>query len=258
MSSDKSLYVVIRIPKSASTSLETIVKSAFPEARLFDMVGAIYGDEKVSVIEKLRSLRKERRRIWKNYRCLSPDSAWNKIEKTARHGDIVSGHFGIDEIKINSIDKKLITLLRNPMSRLLSDYNYSRNGFYKRNAFQRSYHNGRLAAAGRYSFEGYLSFLKDNQEYYGRYMSHFVTGDGHVEDKLEFMRENYFSFGTVEKIDRFRQDFKKKTGVTTRPVLKNHTQQKTRLALSSREVSLIEQLCVEDIELYNAVDRFVA
>lgn len=148
---DNRLYVVIRVPKSASTSLEGMMKIAFPDANVFGMTGRVYGDGSVSLIEKLRAERKERKRLWRSYNRVTQKGAWRRIEKLARPGDIVSGHFSIDEIRIDDFEQKLITLVRNPVSRLLSDYNYSRNGYNKRNVFRKFYQWGRIYAAGKYT-----------------------------------------------------------------------------------------------------------
>ena len=221
------------------------------------MVGQIYGDGQYSIIERIRAFRKERRRLWKNYRTFSPKAAWKKIENLARPGDIVSGHFSIDEVALGDFDLRRVTIVRHPASRLLSSYNYSRLGFSKRNFIQKSYHSGRLHAAGKYSFEGYLSFLKEQEGYYGNYACHYVIGDSPVNDKIGFMQEKYFAFGTVEKLNRFCECFENKTGAKTSPAMKNVTEQKTRQELSAKEVALVEELCAEDLELYYAIDSHI-
>lgn len=118
MKNQNYLYVSIRVPKSASTSLENIIHDALPEARLFDMVGKVYGDGEYSIIEKIRAFRKERRRLWKNYGTFSPPAAWKKIENMAQSGDVVSGHFGIDEVVLGDFDLRRVTIVRHPAGRL--------------------------------------------------------------------------------------------------------------------------------------------
>lgn len=71
------------------------------------------------------------------------------------------------------------------------------------------------------------------------------------------MLENYFSFGTVEKLDRFCQDFEKKTGAQTAPAMKNVTEKRARQELTAKEIKLVEELCAEDLELYNAIDSYI-
>ena len=108
MSNNPYLHVIIRVPKSASTTLQTIVTDAFPNARLFPMLGEVFGDNIVSRVEKLRALRKIHRAVWKNYRVITTDAAWKKIDTISNHGDIVSGHFGIHEVKINNMERRNI------------------------------------------------------------------------------------------------------------------------------------------------------
>jgi len=257
MAQDDYLYIAIRVPKCGSTSLQQVLENALPTARCFDMVGQIYGDPEVSTRERFRAFVKVNRRLLKDYHCFGAKASWAKIDRLACSGDMVAGHFSISEVVIHRHATRFVTVLRNPITRLLSDYNYNRNGYNKRNILQQSILNGRIAAAGRYNFEGYLSFLLDHQQSYGRYMSHYVLGDQPVADKLAFMQNHYFAFGTLEKIDRFCTDFEQKSGAQTASVAKNVTPNKAKLSLSQRELALAERLCEEDLALYEIVDRCI-
>ena len=251
------LYFNIRVPKSASTSLQNIVEGAFPDAQYFDMVGEYFSDKNISPIENFRAFRKFRSRLWKNYSVFSPEKAWKIIEDSANQGDVVSGHFGIEEIDISRFEKRLITLIRHPVYRLLSDYNYKRNGYKKRNFVKKLYHGGRIMAAGKYSFEGYIDFLSDNNIPTGRVASHFILGDTAIQDKKAFMQEKYFAFGTVEKLDTFKKSFESKTGTQTEVVHKNITHNKHRSELSQKEIQAAEKYCAEDMELYEVINSLV-
>lgn len=188
MTENPYLYFNIRVPKSASTSLQNIVESAFPDAQYFDMIGEYFSDKNISPIESIRAFRKFRSRLWKNYSVFTPEKAWKTIEGSANPGDIVSGHFGIDEIDINKFEKRLITIISRPVYRLLFDYNYQRNGYYKRNFMKKLYSSGRIIVAGKYSFEGYIDFLNDHNIRVGCVASHYILGDKNVQDKKTFMR----------------------------------------------------------------------
>ena len=64
-----------------------------------------------------------------------------KTNKNIRDNDIIHGHLTIDAIKLNAINKRLITVIRDPYDRMLSDYNYSRTSYNKKNFISRKYKN---------------------------------------------------------------------------------------------------------------------
>ena len=108
-------------------------------------------------------------------------------------------------------------------------------------------------AAGKYSFEGYIDFLKDNETDLGRIASYYIMGEKKVTDKAEFLKSHYYAFGTVENIEKFKADLESKTGRETELVHHNSTPNKHRAALSRNEIAMAERYCSEDMELYAAM-----
>jgi len=248
------LYINIRVPKSASTTTEAMITQAFPEAKSSLMLSEAYGERR-SAIEILRNFKRLHRPLYKRFKCFTLKQAWEKIDRTANSGDIVSGHLSIDDIRIQNFDLKIATIVRHPVYRLLSSYNDLRNGYLKRNSIRRLYQRGTLGAAGRYSFKGYVQYLKEHQPKFMRLACHYVLGDKEVKDPLAFLKENYFCFGTVEKLDLYIKEFSEKVGVTLKESFKNQTPHKSRKDLTSEELSFAEQYCSEDMELYEIVDQ---
>lgn len=248
-----SVYVLIRIPKCGSTTLQTAIQQALPGAKRHPVVGHIYGIENASRLERIRAVRKVYRRRWKQHRALTLDRTWDKIARTVRPDDIVAGHFSIGEIQLPGIRSKLITILRHPVYRLLSEYNYGRAGYQRRPALRRLLHRGRLAAAGEHSFEDYIHFLRDANIERSRFLQHYVLGDSRPDDPAEFMAKNYFLYGTLENFESFVERFNDLTGLNASPVTMNVTQTKARPTLNRREISLAEDFCESDLNFYSQV-----
>ena len=231
---------------------------AYPDSQHFQFDLPRKLGESDSFLEKIRVSKNYKRSLFKRYGCLSEECVWEKINASLKPNDIISGHIKIDEIKTNKYENRLVTLIRNPMDRIISEYNYTRLGYLKRNKFQKLYHRNKLMAAGKYDLEGYLSFMNDHDDEYGRFMKNYILGkDFSGGNELDFMLENYFSFGTVEKIEKFIGDFKNKTGITLTQQNQNITKQKKVNTLSPKEVALIEKICGEDIDLYMKIDNYI-
>jgi hypothetical protein len=257
----KDIYVVIRVPKCGSSSLSEMFINAFPKSNQFSISSSNYDlmnedGNKISSIEKLRILKNSYKRNMKNYKRLTFKSVWEKTNKSIMCGDIVHGHFTIDSIKLKNINKRLITLIRNPYERILSDYNYSRNSYANKN-FSLKKFNKRLYASKNYSLEGYISYLKETQPMWGRQISRYVIGKESASNNLEFMNKHYFAYGLLDKIEIFIEDFYKKTNVRLRNNKVNITKNKMKVNLSESEKLVISKFCEEDIELYNELKHSI-
>ena len=254
-------YVVIRVPKCGSTSLAKMFIDSFPNSNNFSIYSANYelmkeDGNQISFIEKCRILKNTQKRNWKNYKSLSFQSVWEKTNQSIKDGDIIHGHLTIDSVRLQNTNKRLITLIRDPYKRMLSDYNYSKNAYKNKKSPLKKY-NKRLYISANYSLEGYISYLKETQPIFGRYISRFVIGKENVKDNLEFMNKNYFSNGLLEKIDLFIEDFYKKTNVRLVQRKANITRNKEKFDLSQSERLAISKFCEEDIALYNDIKRTI-
>ena len=254
-------YIVIRVPKCGSTSLARMFTESFPNSNSFSIYSANYqlmneDDNKISFIEKCRILKNTQKRNWKNHRSLSFKSVWEKTNQLIKDGDIIHGHLTIDSIRLQNTNKRLITLIRDPYERMLSDYNYSKNAYKNKKSPLKKF-NKRSFIAANYSLEGYISYLSENQPIFGRYISRFVIGKENVRDNLEFMNKNYFSYGLLEKMDSFIEDFYKKTNVKLVQRIANVTKNKKKFDLSQSERLAISKFCEEDIDLYNDIKNSI-
>ena len=250
-------YVVIRVPKCGSTSLAKMITKSMPNSKVFYISSAGIElareeNQNISFLEHFRLLKNTTRSIWKRHKCLTFDSVWYKTNKTIKENDIIHGHLTIDAIRLDTINRRLITVIRDPFDRMLSDYNYSRTSFNKKNFISQKYKN-KIYVAGNYSLEGYISYLRENQPLYGRYISRFVVGKDKIKDPTEFIENNYFSYGILERMDLFIEDFYKKSSIKLVQEKTNVTKSRKVIELSTSEKNAIAKFCDEDIHLYQNI-----
>ena len=256
-----SVYIVIRVPKCGSTSLARMFAKALPDSKEYyissaNLVLAHEENEKIPSLEKFRILKNTTRSIWKKHRCLSFDAVWDKTNRTIKDNDIIHGHLTIDSIELKNIDKRLVSVIRDPYDRMLSDYNYFRNSFYKKNFISQKYKN-RQYIAGNYDLEGYISYLAENQPLFGRYISRFIIGKEKVDNPIEYIQSNYFAFGVLERMDLFIDDFYKKSGIKLTQQKANITKSKKVNQLSDSQRNAISKFCEEDIDLYKTISSLI-
>ena len=197
------------------------------------------------------------RTLLRGCRALTFAQAWKYIDNHASDGDLISGHIRYGDPVLPTFRLNYITLLRDPVARVLSNYNYSRLGYQKRNALRRSYVGGHVRAAGTYSFSGYLSYLDESTGGDANIMWAFSFGDETVSDPLAFLQANYFHLGVLEHFDLFATDLGRKLGVQLLPRKSNITPQRTANALTMADRRLFERLFSRDIVLYEAVSCYV-
>tara|TARA_Y100000389_G_scaffold131367_1_gene128797 strand:- start:295 stop:1086 length:792 start_codon:yes stop_codon:yes gene_type:complete len=257
-------YIVIRVPKCGSTSLARMITKSLPDSNVFYISSAGIElaneeNENISPFEKFRIYKNSTRSIWKKHRCLSFDAVWEKTNRRIKDGDIIHGHLTVDAIKLEDFNKKLISVIRDPYDRMLSEYNYTRRAYNNKNFISKNYKN-KLYAAGNYSFEGYISYLKENQPLHARYMSRFLIGKKKHTNPIEFVKDNYFALGILERMDLFIEDFYKKSNIRLNQYKTNITKSKEHIDLSANERKAVKDFCDEDIDLYmnikNIVERY--
>ena len=71
------------------------------------------------------------------------------------------------------------------------------------------------------------------------------------------MNKNYFSYGLLEKMDSFIEDFYKKTNIKLVQRKANVTKNKKKFDLSQSERLAISKFCEEDIDLYNDIKNSI-
>lgn len=255
--SDDRLFVIVRIPKSGSNSLRRMMKAAMPAATIHSMPNPSKPDAGVSWLENLRVTRGRIRRRWRNYRVMTNEKAWAKIAEEAKDGDIVQGHFSYGDPIVPGFELDYITIIRDPVQRLMSEYFYSKRGFEKRSIFRKLYNFGRLRAASELGFSDYIGYLHDRRDLYANRATRFITGAAACDDPSAFLIENYFHFGTLEQVEDYVRTLSEKLGGTVSMPHYNKSENRHEIALSAKDNSRLEDLYSEDIKLHQAATRLV-
>jgi hypothetical protein len=165
----ESLLICIRVPKSGSASLMKGLARAFSKQRIFYFPSTLDPDSKVSRLRRLRFWRARFQNLFRNYRTFSLIAACARIRRNAEPGDLVMGghvDFCAAERKI-ARPLKMITLLREPLARARSEYDYMRRGYSRKSLLNRFDSSVLHKAAGRYDFDSYLDYLFDLRHMYG-------------------------------------------------------------------------------------------
>lgn len=254
---DKSAYVLVRVPKSGSTSLQSIAASALPAARVFETPETARTISKgVTAYEQFRSRRRRWRHFMKSCGAWTEDGFWKGVNATARDGDIVAGHLCYGEPKLPDFGLNYITLLRDPRERMLSSFNYDRVGFKRRPGWRRAMATGQLQASGR-TFEDYLNYIADPDRRAVQPASIYVLGDEDPADDLAFLKDRYFHFGVLDELDLFARGLGEKLGAEASAEWKNRTPKRRHPELSQAETRLIEKHFARDVEMYERARDFV-
>jgi hypothetical protein len=244
------VFVLVRVPKSGSTTLFWMMKSALPEASLYRMPKLMRSDEGPSRLEKWRESRGRVRRFWKLFRALSEEGAWRRLADRLNDGDIVSGHFAFGTPVLPGFRADYITLLRNPLDRLISEYHYARESFRRLGRIHRLYHGGAVRAAGHLCFGDYLSFLEEHRELFENIATRYVTGARSCDDPIGFLDRHYHHWGAVERLEMFAEGLSAKLGVPVQPRHERVTSNKPEITLSPSDRSRFERLFGEDLRMY--------
>ncbi len=255
MSNKPYLYALVRIRKSGSQSLVEMITTALPQSKIFAMPPIPPpADMGVDSFEDFRRIRRTKKRLRKVFQTLSYPKAWEILNATARKGDIVSGHFMHGTPVLPDWDLRYITMVREPISRLYSEYRYCRQSYFQRPAWRRWHLAGRLKVAGKGSFGDYIQYLHAQGDRFANPLVGYVTGGAAVADPYEFLKANYFHYGTMERMDLFAQQLSAKLGASASTVWKNKTEKVPAIAGEDYDQALLEALISKDIQLYNAIN----
>ncbi|MBC7979763.1 MAG: sulfotransferase family 2 domain-containing protein [Armatimonadetes bacterium] len=255
MSNDeKYVYSLVRIRKSGSQSLVQMMTSALPESRIYAMPPAPpLADMGIDFFEQLRRIRRTKKRLWKLFRTSSYPKAWIYLNHHLKAGDIVSGHFHYAAPQLPDWKLRNITVVREPVERLYSDYRYCRQSYFQRPKWRRWYLAERLKIAGNGKFQDYIQYLHSRGDRFANPYIGYITGGKAVGNPYEFLKDNYFHYGALERMDIFTNQLAIKIGRQIDPIWKNKTKKSGSLDLEEFDQTKVDVLLGKDIELYRSI-----
>jgi len=242
--------VCVRIPKCGSTSLTNSLKAAFAGRNIFHLPHSVDFEGEFSRFQRLRFRRSQARSLRSEYQTTDFVEACRLIGRRAADGDLISGgHIDFPSIRAHiGRPVKMITLLRDPLARCRSEYNYCRQAYQKKAAISRIDMTIKHRMAGRFSFSGYLDFLLEHAEIYGNLAARYIGWDGD-QRVADYFAEHVFHAGVLEDSVGFAHGLVRKMG---KPVLFPH-ENRTILRIASAgaaERSKIERLYPLDMTLF--------
>jgi hypothetical protein len=248
------LIVVIRTPKSASTSLAAIAADAFAGTRSFFLPNTLDIEGSISALQHVRHIRHTARLNYRWHRRLRLSHVFDRIAAQAKAGDIITGgHIDFETCRRNlSLPLKFVTLVRHPVDRSLSEYAYARAGYARKRGLAKIDASLVAKAAGRYSFEGYLDFLLDHRAAFADIACRHI-GLLPTDDIATHFAANAFHFGSVDNLSAFARTLSARTGRDVNEHHLNQTASPARLKLSPGERCKIENLYAGDLALYEWV-----
>jgi AraC-like DNA-binding protein len=254
MSDKNELYVLVRIRKSGSQSLVEMATSALPEAKIYAMPpNPPLADLGVGFFEDFRRVRRTRKRLRLLFNTSDPAKAWEIINRDAKPGDIISGHFKYGTPVLPAWDLKYITMMREPISRIYSEYRYCRQSYFQRPVWGRLHLAERLKVAGKGQFRDYVAYLDSFGGRFADPFTGYVTGDTQVPDVYEFLKEHYFHYGLLENMEDFANVLSRKLGGDCKSVWKNRTEKSGAIDAESYDAKQMDRLLGRDLELYRRI-----
>lgn len=242
--------VCVRIPKCGSTSLTNSLKAAFAGRNVFHLPHTVDFEGEVSRFQRLRFRRSQARSLRVHYQTTDILEACRAIGRLAADGDLISGgHIDFPSVRAHvGRPVKMITLLREPLARCRSEYNYCRQAYQKKAAISRFDMTIKHRMAGRFSFAGYLDFLLDHAEIYGNLAARYIGWNGR-EPLEDYFSHHVFHAGVLEDSLGFTQGLARKMGMPVRFPHENKTMLHVASA-GAAERAKIERLYPLDLELY--------
>jgi hypothetical protein len=244
----------IRVPKSGSESLQRLLALAFVGRRIFYLPATLDRDGEISALQRLRFHRSRIKNLLAHYRWPAIGRAFATIDKQARAGDLISGgHLDFPSVKAALAHPlKMITILRDPVARVVSEYNYSRGIYQSRHPLRRGTVATLPAVAGRYDFDGYLDFIAEHQAIYGDPACRYTGWNG-TEDLAVFCARDVFHIGVLEQRQHFADGLAQKMGKTLSFPHENRTERETMLDITPSRRGKIERIFARDFTFYEWV-----
>jgi hypothetical protein len=245
-----SVYLCVRIPKAGSVSMASAVTSAFFGRRIFYLPNTLELDGRLSRFQHFRYVRARRRNLIAAYGLHRLDDAFAAIRSTIGGGDLISG----GHIDFPSVSRalhrpvKIITMMRNPYWRSVSEYRYARQNQLQKSCLSRLDSHAVAMMAAKYDFEGYLDFLVEHREIYGDIASRYLGFDG--GDPAGFFQGQVFHAGILELAEEFSRGLAEKTGRAVPFPHLNKTGASSGAELSHSAKRKIAQLYERDFVLF--------
>lgn len=254
---DKTFIGVIRVPKSGSISLSLMVKQAFDGRRFFNLPTSLVGDMGDSPMQRFRARRSQSRHLLRDYRTVSLGKAIAAIERQGSDGDVIGGgHIDHATFSRFSSPVRYVVLFREPVARFVSEYNYSRAGYFKKKPWLRFDASIKAKLAAKYSLEGYAQALADRSTIFANIAGQYM-GIGAPAQIAPRFTKHVFQAGVIEELEHFRKGLSAKTGSVFPAIHTHHTAVKTETEVTSAARSQLERLFALDFEIYEHARKTV-
>lgn len=248
------VFLCVRIPKSGSESLRHGLAATFADRRIFYLPDTLDPDSQVSRLHRLRFYRSRFRNLFRHYRTFAIADAFGCISRDAKPGDLVmGGHIDFATVAREiARPLQIITLLREPLARARSEYDYMRRGYLKKPPLSRFDASVLHKAAGRYDFDSYLDYLLAHRAVYGDVACRYLGWNGD-EDLARFFAANVFHCGVLERSAEFEQGLSEKLGLAFALPHENRVAVE-RPTLTRAQGARLEAVYPRDCELYDWVN----
>jgi hypothetical protein len=208
-------------------------------------------DGAVSRFQKLRFRRTQARNLYAKYGTFSLGRVCEAIRHVARPGDLIGGgHVDYGTVAAGIGGRlKIITLLREPSARCLSEYHYLRRQYAKKAWWAKPDSGLREKIAGNYDFDGFVDFLIEHKAAYGDIAARSLNWNG-VQPLSEFCASHIFHAGVVEDASRFARELTDKLGEQLSFPHLNGTNATVRAPVTRKQFTKIELLYPRDLVLH--------
>lgn len=247
------LVALIRIPKSGSTSMSEVVHDCLPTARKFLLPDSAVPGNSSTLLERMRLVRTTIKNGAIRHGRVTRTGLLRLIESKATPGDIVSGgHVSFADLRAIRRQMRIVTLIRNPVDQLLSQYNYQRSNHFKRSSLARFDSSLQAKLAARYSLEGYVDALSERPADFGNIACQYLSIE-EEKDIAQRVDRDIALIGCLEDFEGFVALLKRTLGGAAMWRRSNRTTHKAVAAVDRRTRLKIERLSELDAQLYDYV-----
>jgi hypothetical protein len=216
---DHAALIFLHIPKTAGTTLNRIIEWQYPPLSIFNVDARAH-----ATVERFKTLSEERRRRFR----------------------VVRGHMGYGIHEFLPQGGTYITMLREPVARVLSSYYF---------ILRRPLHpHHRKLKKNQLGIEEYLRLFPDRDNVQCRFVAGVQDGASYDDHILEIAKENLTkSFSVIGLSERFEESLVllAKTFGWEIPYFENWKVAKVRPAIDPRVIDRIRERNHLDIQLYD-------